>query len=90
MAKNGKKNNLNTKNIPPLLMLTGGLISLIICIVMKYDTRTLLIVVFLSLFIFSIIGLIIKIIADSFDMHVRYEDFFDDIDDGDVYTKSGK
>lgn len=85
MAEPGKKNKLNTKNLPPLLMLTGGTIALFIGIANHYDIRTLLIVVFFSLLGFSILGLIIKIIVDNFDMHVNYEDFYDD---GDVVDKS--
>ena len=87
MSEPGKKNKLNTKNIPPLIMLTGGAIALILCIVNHYEMRELLIIEFFSLLGFAILGLIIKIIADSFDMHMDYEDFFDD---GDVVDKSNR
>lgn len=87
MSEPGKKNKLNTKNIPPLVMLLGGAIALILCIVNKYSTRELLMIVFFALLGFSILGLIIKMIVDSFDMHMDYEDFFDD---GDVVDKSNR
>lgn len=87
MSEPGKKNKLNTKNIPPLMMLIGGAIALILCIVNKYTMRELLLIELLALLGFAILGLIIKIIADSFDMHMDYEDFFDD---GDVVDKSNR
>lgn len=87
MAEPGKKNKLNTKNIPPLLMLLGGAIALILCIINKYAISDLLLIELLSLFGFAVLGLIIKMIADSFDMHMDYEDFFDD---GDVVDKSDR
>lgn len=81
---NKRKNSLNTKNIPPILMLVGGLIALIFCILREYTTVKMLLIVFVSMLAFSILGLVIKLIVDSFDMHIRYEDYFKNLDQNDI------
>lgn len=78
-------NNLNTKGIPPITMLSAGLIAFIICWIKEYDLTTALVVVLITMFIFSIIGAVIKAIVDRFDMRINYEDLLDD--DGDVFEK---
>lgn len=80
-----KKNNLNTKPLPPLFMLVAGLISFIISLVYEYDTYKMLLVVFLSMLIFTILGTIVKSIVDSFNMKMSYDDLFDD--EGEIIEK---
>ena len=87
-SENGleKRNNLNTKILPPLFMLVAGLISLIISIAMGYEMKKLLTILFVSMLIFTIIGTIVKVIVDSFDMHVDYDDYLGE-DLGDIKEK---
>ena len=80
-----KKNNLNTRFIPALLMLLAGTIACIVCVIFKYETTKFLLVVFLSMLIFAIIGAVIKGIIDNFDMHISYSDILDD--EGEVVEK---
>lgn len=80
------RNNLNTKFIPSILMLFAGLIAFIICWVKDYTFTEALLVIFITMLIFAIIGTVIKSIMDSFDMRVNYEDLFDD-DDGEIFEK---
>lgn len=76
-----KKNKLNTKNLPPFFTLLGGLIAFVIAMIYDYSLNNLLLAVFLSMLVFSVIGLIIKIIVDNFKMNKSYDDLFDDQDD---------
>ena len=78
-------NNLNTKGIPPITMLSAGLIAFIISWIKGYDLTTALIIILVTMFIFSIIGAVIKSIVDRFDMRINYEDLLED--DGDVLEK---
>ena len=73
-----KKNNLNTQWIPPVMMLASGLVSLLICIFGGYSLVELLFVVFITMLIFVIIGVVIRSIVDNFDMHIDYEDLLQD------------
>lgn len=82
---NGVKNNLNTKGIPPITMLSAGLVAFIICWCKGYDLTSALLVIFITMFIFAIIGTVIKSIVDRFDMRINYEDLLED--DGDVLEK---
>ena len=72
-----KKNNLNTKFLPPLFMLVAGLISFIICLIYGYQMSTLLLVLFISMLVFAILGTIVKTVVDGFNMHMDYEDLLD-------------
>lgn len=80
-----KKNNLNTKNIPPLMMLSAGFIAIIICCVLGYEIKKMLTVVLLTLFIFAILGTVIKTIVDGFNMNMDYDSFLES--EGEVYRK---
>lgn len=53
--------------IPPFIMLMAGLLSSLIMFFMKYDTKDMLIILLVVLFIFYTIGLLIKIMMDSFE-----------------------
>lgn len=72
--KEKRKNNLNTKVLPPVFMLIGGLVAFIVCTVFEYETKTFLVVMFCSFFIFAVLGTIVKCIVDSFNMELDYED----------------
>lgn len=82
-----KRNNLNTKHLPPIFMLVAGFVSLIISIVSGYESKKLLIIVFISMLVFAIIGTIIKTIVDSFNMKFSYDDLLDNDDEGEVREK---
>ena len=83
-----KKNNLNTKSIPPLMMLVAGLISFIICYFQETEIHKFLLVVLLSMFVFAIIGTIVKTIVDNFNMNLNYEDLLDEDEyDGEIHQK---
>lgn len=83
-----KKNNLNTKCLPPIFMLFGGLVSFVICFFRHIAIDKLLLIVFLSLLIFAIIGTVIKTVVDQFDMDRDYDDLFEDDDEGEVVEKA--
>lgn len=78
---NPKKNDLNTKVLPPLLMLIAGVISFVICLIFSYELKSMLLVMFISMLVFAIIGTVIKSIVDRFNMRMDYEDLFDDEDE---------
>lgn len=84
-----RKNKLNTKIFPPIFMLGGGLISLIVCCIFNYEIDQLLLVTFITLLIFSIIGLIVKMIVDSFNMELDYEDVLN-MEEGAIMDKGNK
>ena len=81
-----KKNNLNTKSIPAIMMLSAGLISYIICFIMKYELQKMLIIIFVTMLVFAILGTVIKTVVDSFNMNIDYDDWFDD--EGEIVEKS--
>lgn len=78
---NPKKNDLNTKVLPPLLMLIAGIISFVICLIFSYELKSMLLVMFISMLVFAIIGTVIKSIVDRFNMRMDYDDLFDDDED---------
>ena len=78
---NPKKNDLNTKVLPPLLMLIAGVISFVICLIFSYELKSMLLVMFISMLVFAIIGTVIKSIVDRFNMRMDYEDLFGDEDE---------
>lgn len=82
---NKKKNNLNTKHFPPLFMLVAGTIALFVGIFNHYDMKDLLLLLFLSMLIFAILGTIIKSIADGFNMSISYDDYLED--EGEIREK---
>ena len=77
----GKKNNLKTKNLPPLFMMCGGFVALVICLIQKQPLLTLLVVLFITLLVFAILGTIAKSIIDQFNMTMKYSDYFEDTGD---------
>ncbi|MEE5989302.1 MAG: hypothetical protein BWY61_00737 [Firmicutes bacterium ADurb.Bin354] len=81
MSEPGKINNLKTKNLPPLFMMCGGAVALIICLIRGTELLKTLIVVFLALLIFAILGTVVKSIVDKFNMTMHYSDYFEDLGD---------
>lgn len=77
---------MKTKRIPALVMLLGGAVSCIVTYINHYDLKDTLVVVTLSLVVFLVLGVIIKIILDSFD--IPGEDKVDD--EGEVVEKQGE
>ena len=83
-----KRNNLNTKNFPPLLMLLAGLITMVICLIKGTELRSMLVAMLIAMFIFAIVGTAIKVIADGFNMKRSYDDLLDEEDDeGEIFKK---
>ncbi len=80
-----KRNNLKTKLLPSLFMLFGGAIALIIGIIRHFPMTQLLLVVFLALLFFAILGTVIKSIVDKFNMTMSYDAYFED--SGDLVEK---
>ena len=78
---NTKLNDLNTKVLPPLLMLIAGIITFVICLIFSYELKSMLLVMFISMLVFAIIGTVIKSIVDRFNMRMDYDDLFDDDED---------
>lgn len=74
-----------TKFIPPLMMLTAGLITSVICFVAGYELLKSMLILFFSMLIFAILGTIIKSIVDRFRTAMDYSDFFDE--DGEIVEK---
>ena len=82
-----KRNNLNTKNFPPLFMLLAGLITMLICLAKGTELRTMLIIMLVSMLIFAIVGTGIKVIVDGFNMKRSYDDLLDEDDEGEIFKK---
>lgn len=81
MKDNSKVNNLKTKNLPPLFMMGGGAVALLICLVQKQPLLRTLIILFIVLLVFAILGTVVKSIVDRFNMTMRYSDYFEDTGD---------
>ena len=56
MKDTSKVNNLKTKNLPPLFMMGGGAVALLICLVQKQPLLRTLIILFIVLLVFAILG----------------------------------
>ena len=83
-----KKNNLKTKLLPSLFMLLGGSVALLIGLIQHFPMTELLLVVFLALLVFAILGTIVKSVVDHFNMSMNYMDYFED--NGDLVEKGNK
>jgi phosphotransferase system glucose/maltose/N-acetylglucosamine-specific IIC component len=62
-------------------MLIAGIISFVICLIFSYELKSMLLVMFISMLVFAIIGTVIKSIVDRFNMRMDYDDLFDDDED---------
>ena len=87
----GKINNLKTKMLPPLLMMLGGAVALVMCLIRRVTFIKLLVVLLITLFCFAVIGTVIKVVVDRFNMQNSYEDYLQEAgaftDDGDLMEK---
>ncbi|MCR5832303.1 MAG: hypothetical protein K6G67_09220 [Lachnospiraceae bacterium] len=77
---------MNTKKIPALVMLLAGSVAVIVTYINHYSLEDMLVVLILTLIVFLIIGIAIKLIFDSFHIEEPDEDRVDD--DGEVVEKT--
>ncbi len=77
---------MNTKKIPALVMLLAGSVAAIVTYINHYSFEDMLVVLILTLIVFLIIGVVIKLIFDSFQIKTPDEDRVDD--DGEVLDKT--
>ena len=59
---------MNTKRIPAIVMLLGGAVACIVTFINHYNLKDMLVVVTLSLVFFLILGVIIRLVLDSFEL----------------------
>ena len=83
-----KKNNLKTKLLPPLFMLLGGAVALVIGLIRHFPMTQLLTILLITLLVFAILGTVVKSIVDRFNMSMSYTDYFED--GGDLVEKANK
>ena len=77
---------MNTKRIPAFVMLLAGAVATIVTYINHYSLEEMLVVLILTLIIFLIIGVAIKLIFDSFHIEEPDEDKVDD--EGEVVDKT--
>lgn len=77
---------MNTNRIPALVMLLAGAVAVIVTYINHYNLEDMLVVLILTLIVFLIIGVIIKLIFDSFHIEEPDEDRVDD--EGEVVEKT--
>ena len=68
-------------------MLLGGSIALVYGLAQHYPMTGLLLRVLIALFVFAILGTVIKGILDQFNMKMNYMDYFEE--NGDLMEKGG-
>lgn len=76
---------MNTKKIPAIVMLLAGTVACIATYINHYSLEDMLVVLLLTLVVFLIIGIVIKLILDSFDITKDDEKVNDE---GEVVEKS--
>lgn len=79
---------MNTKRIPAIVMLLAGAVATIVTYINHYSLEDMLVVLVLTLIVFLIIGVAIKLIFDSFHIEEPDEDRVDD--DGEVVEKTAE
>lgn len=77
---------MNTNRIPALVMLLAGAVAVIVTYINHYSLEDMLAVLILTLIVFLIIGVVIKLIFDSFHIEEVDEDRVDD--EGEVVEKT--
>ncbi|MBO4265849.1 MAG: hypothetical protein J5910_01540 [Lachnospiraceae bacterium] len=77
---------MNTKRIPAFVMLLAGAVATIVTYINHYNLEDMLVVLILTLIVFLIIGVAIKLVFDSFHIEQPDEDRVDD--DGEVVEKT--
>ncbi len=78
---------MNTSKIPALVMLLAGAVAVIVTYINHYSLEDMLVVLILTLIVFLIIGVVIKLIFDSFHIEEPDEERVDD--EGEVVEKTG-
>ena len=76
---------MNTKRIPAIVMLLAGSVATIVTYINHYSLEDMLVVLILTLIVFLIIGVAIKLVFDSF--HIEEPDAERVDDDGEVVEK---
>lgn len=79
---------MNTKKIPAFVMLLAGAVATIVTYINHYSLEDMLVVLVLTLVVFLIIGVAIKLVFDSFHIEEPDEDRVDD--DGEVVEKTAE
>ena len=74
-----------TRFIPPIMMLSAGAVASIMCLIAGYELLKCMIILFVTLLVFAILGTIVKAVVDSFRTVMDYSQFFDE--DGEVVEK---
>ena len=77
---------MNTNKIPALVMLLAGAVAVIVTYINHYSLEDMLAVMILTLIVFLILGVVIKLIFDSFHIEEPDEDRVDD--EGEVVEKT--
>lgn len=77
---------MNTKRIPAIVMLLGGAVACIVAYINNYNLKDMLMVVTLALVLFLGLGVVIKLIFDSF----KFPDEEKVDDEGEVVEKQGE
>jgi len=77
---------MNTKRIPALVMLLAGSVAVIVTYINHYSLEDMLVVLILTLIVFLVIGVAIKLVFDSFHIEEVDEDRVDD--EGEVVEKT--
>lgn len=77
---------MNTNKIPALVMLLAGAVAVIVTYINHYSLEDMLVVLILTLIVFLILGVVIKLIFDSFHIEEPDEDRVDD--EGEVVEKT--
>lgn len=77
---------MNTNKIPALVMLLAGAVAVIVTYINHYSLEDMLVVLILTLIFFLILGVVIKLIFDSFHIEEPDEDRVDD--EGEVVEKT--
>ena len=76
---------MKTRFIPAVIMLLGGAVACIVTFINHYTLREMLVVLALALIVFLVIGVIVRLILDSFKLP---DDALVD-DEGEVVEKQG-
>ena len=77
---------MDTKRIPAFVMLLAGAVATIVTYINHYSLEDMLVVLILTLIVFLIIGVAIKLVFDSFHIEEPDEDKVDD--EGEVVDKT--
>lgn len=77
---------MNTNRIPALVMLLAGAVAVIVTYINHYSLEDMLVVLILTLIVFLVLGVVIKLIFDSFHIEEPDEDRVDD--EGEVVEKT--